>query len=384
MTKKLLQHALLGPRAAVDLVTPTGLDAATIWEFEVLRETMTAGELLQTTAALIGGVNQDIANMYGGIMTITDEMYGITRQGEGSRTMTPLKVEFTDSDAVRSDEIGHMLPLTPYEDAVGWDEEYLLNGSRRQVQFDLQLITERWRNRFDYEFVTRILTDTENAIGSSGYDVGWAIGTGTNVNYIPPQWRGHIFSSSHTHYLYKDSDSDTYADLLNSMVQQLRHHGFGGRLVCLVSEDDLASYTALSGYAEWIPPEIRLGVTTTADTPKWVYDGMFEGVPGELFGFFKSTRGMVELRYHERIPTGYAWMTKSFGNLSPQNGVAIRRHPSVPFGLRPDAQLTKSINPSLEYVRFLGRFGVGVNDRLNGVAGYIASAATEWVDATIT
>src|SRR5690606_3133614 len=105
------------------LVTPTGLDAAKIFEFKVLRDgKLTAAQLIQQAAGIIGRVNEQLIANYGSLMSITDEMYGIYRQGENARSMTPQASEFTEADAVRSDWIGHMLPLNMYEDALGWSK----------------------------------------------------------------------------------------------------------------------------------------------------------------------------------------------------------------------------------------------------------------------
>lgn len=148
--------AILGVRAAVDNVTPTGVDAIEVFEFTVLRNTMTAGELMRDTAAIIGQVNEDLAAEYSSIMTITDEMYAIMPQGEATRTMTPTATEYRDADAIRTDEVGSMLPLRKYDDATGWTAEYLLDASRTQITNDVTVISDRWRNRFDYEFASSI------------------------------------------------------------------------------------------------------------------------------------------------------------------------------------------------------------------------------------
>lgn len=375
--------ALLGVRASVDLVTPTGVDAKKVFEFQVLRDTMTAGELLSDAAAIIGRVNEELFAQYSNVISMTDSMYGITAQGQTTRTMTPEATEWTPADAVRTDEIGHMLPLKKYDDATGWTEDYLLDGRRSQITRDLQLISERWRNRFDFQFITRILTDTENAIGTAGYDVGWAIGTGDNVNYIPPQWRGNVFDTTHSHYVFKDDTPDDYDDLFEEMVKQLRHHGYGGRLLALTSEADLDEIMALANFVRLKPSEVTY-VAGNTSAPIRFAQGEFEGVPGELYGYYESKRGLVELRFHERIPTNYAWMTRPFGPDNANNGVALRVHPAVPFGLAIDPILSKSAQPKLEMVMFNARFGIGVNNRLNGVAGYINAGAASYVNPTIT
>lgn len=370
----------LGVRAAVDLVVPTGVDATEVFKFESLRTRMTAVEIMTRMATTVGMANEYVRNQYGSVLNFTEGLYAITRQGEGSRTMTPLATEFASADAVRSKSVGHMLPRREYEDALGWTRKYLKESATEEdIVNDLQLIVERFVNRFDYEFWTRMLTDTENAIGSAGYDVGWAIGSGGNVNYIPPQWMGKVFTSSHTHYI----SNDAWGDLIELMVSTLREHGYTGRLYMVISEDDVSTVAALTNFVKIKPSEVTY-VGGNASGPIAYADGsVYEGVPGQLIGFYQSTRGLVEVRYHPRVPQYYAWMTKPYGQGSAQNGPVVRTFPGESFGLIPDVQVTQSINPTLEKVLFRSDFGIGVGNRLNGVAGFKDDGET-WVDASIT
>src|SRR5690606_4306419 len=113
------------------------------------------------------------------------------------------------------------LPLRDYEDANAWTPLYLRDAHDAQITADLQLIADSWENRVDDDVLRRIFSDTENAIGSAGYDVPWAIGSGVNVPYIPPQQPGFAaFTSSHTHFY---AQNDTWnaagaAKFLNALV----------------------------------------------------------------------------------------------------------------------------------------------------------------------
>jgi hypothetical protein len=53
------------------------------------------------------------------------------------------------------------------------------------------------------------------------------------------------------------------------------------------------------------------------------------------------------------------------------------------FGLVPRPQVTNDVMPELDKVLFKAGYGVGVNDRLNGVAMYIASGASQYVNPSI-
>ncbi len=374
---------VLGVRSAVDLVTPTGVDSDLIFKFMVLRGKKSAEQVVAEAAAAVGAANQYLANTYGGLFTVTDSMYSFTRQGETARSMTPKSAEFANPDPVRSDNIGHMLPLTDYKDALGWTPEYLRDAFEMQLVSDVQFITERWINRIDFQVIKRMLTTTENAVGAAGYDVPWAIGTGVNVNYIPPQYGAKVFDANHTHFIWKDAATDDRIDLLNAMQNELRHHGHRGNLVALIPDSEVETYKALTGFVKIRPPQVQYGGGSTIT---YADGSTYEGIPGQLVGYFEGDRGLIELFAHVRVPAKYAYMTRPYGLNATQNGLAIRRHPDIEFGLKPDVRVTSSLTPRLERVNFDATFGVGVNDRLNGVAGFIdtgASAYTSPSDSTL-
>lgn len=377
--------ALLGARALIDRAIPTGLDAGEILKFQ-LEDGRTAEQLIGEAAAMIGDLNTELNSLYGGLWYVTERQYSRYANGETARSQTPAKSEFKRADGVRSSMIGHMLPLNDYEDAVEWTPLYLRRAYGEDITADLQLITDRWRNRVDRDIFVRALTNTENAIGSAGYDVGWAIGTGVNVNYIPPQYGATIFGTSHTHYLVKDDSSLDYDDLVESMMLEMRHHGHMGTLSLLVSFNDVAEYSAFTSAGLFVPlePANVQVIAGSSSAPVRIITGATDGIPGDLFGYWKSPHyGLAEIRSHARIPTNYAYMTKSYGVNNPRNGLAVRTETGIGFGLMVTPMVTHSINPELDYIKFEATHGVGVNDRINGVAGYINAGASSWVNPSI-
>lgn len=377
--------ALLGARALVDRIVGTGLDANEILKFQ-MRDGRNAEDIILEAAAMIGDVNEELSNQYGGMWFMTERDYARYAQGESARSVTPRKAEFKRADGVRASMIGHMLPLHDNEDAVEWTKLYLRDAFAEDITADLQLIVDRWRNRVDLDMITRALTNTENPIGSSGYDVGWAIGTGVNVAYVPPQYGATVFDANHTHYVVVDDASGDYDDLVEAMMAQLRHHGHMGTLTLMVSQADVAEYSAFQAAGLFVPitpPGIQI-ISGNTNTPVFTATGEINGIPGELFGYWKSPNyGLAEIRTHGRIPTNYAFMFKSYGINNARNALALRTHPSQGFGLRVDPQVTRSINPELEFILFDATHGVGVNDRINGVAGYINAGANAWVNPDI-
>jgi hypothetical protein len=76
-------------------------------------------------------------------------------------------------------------------------------------------------------------------------------------------------------------------------------------------------------------------------------------------------------------------MTKSYGLNDPRNGLAVREEPGVGFGMQVKPKMTDDAVRQLKRIAFEATHGVGVNDRTNGVAGYIADSASQYVEPTI-
>lgn len=382
---------LIGPKAAVDLAIPTGIDGAKVLQF-MLRSGVSAEEHVRRAAAAIGAVNQEVYNKYAGLFFLTDAPYSYNSQGTGERGLTPLRAEFAKPDPVRTSSIGAMLPLRDYQDALAWTALYMRDAPSAQLTGDQKLIADRWWNRVGTDLWTRILTQEENAIGS-GYDVPWAVGSGNNVNYIPPQYRGFDpLTSAHTHFLYYDSASYGWDTALKGMIAELVHHGHRAPLTAFVSYADVDNIAAVEGFVELNPvdwmriPTFTVNAVAADSAPAIrMAPGRVEGMPGELFGYLKTNVGWCELRWDEYIPQYFAFMTKSYGPNNPQNGTALRVHPDTGFGLRVDPRITNSIAPELDSVYFPAVHGVGINDRTNGVCCYLANGAAAYpAKASIT
>lgn len=368
---------ILGPRSLLDNALPTGVDGNEVLRQELQGE-LTIGELIALATNEIGQANEWFASTYGGIMSLTERSWSRYSAGTGVARTTPRLSEFAGVDSQRGAKAGHMLPLWDYRDATAWSEQWLKRSITEDIVDDLSEIKNGWINRLKVDVWTRALTNTEEPIGSSGYSVGWAIGTGTNVNFIPQSRNGYDFTSSHTQYRTSNAalSASEAAAALEADAELLSHMGHTGRKIAFVSEADLATYTAMDAkkFVRIIPGEVTV-VNGGSDAYARV-TGELEGIPGELFGLYLSDYGTVELRYDERIPTGYYFMTKSYGNMVPQNGLAVRVESGRGFGMVVDPMMNTSINPRLEYVRFDATHGVGVMDRTNGIARMIASGAS--------
>ena len=377
--------AVLGPRALIDIALPTGVDAARVFGFQ-MEEGVTAEQVISMAATMIGDANDLVSQRYGGIMARTSRAFARYRQGSGTTTKTPTAAEFAGADPIRGEQIGNMLPRNDFQDALGWSRKFLERADSELLRFDVMEIRDRWINRVDYDIVLRLLSSLENQIGAAGYDVPWVNGTSGNVDFIPPQWRGKSFANTHTHFVRVNAAISTTnsASALDTMATHLSEHGHVGRKFAIVSETDIAMYTGITNgrFAPLIPGEFRLTAGNSA-APALSAAGELQGIPGELFGFYNSNSGVVELHSHERFPTGYLWMGKSYGDNNPSNSLALREDKKG-FGLQVIPQLDRSMVPQLDKLNFEATHGVGVNDRTNGVAAQIATGGASYTEPTIS
>ena len=377
---------ILGPRALIDNALPTGVDASYIMNFE-MQEEMTPQEVISMASTVIGEANEYLMNTYGGLVYVTERNHARYSQGGGARRMTPLGSEFVEEDGYISENVGHMLFLNDYKDATPWSRDYLERAIREDLRADIVMKRDDWINRIDYDVITAMFRSSEIAVGGAGYSTPWAIGTGMNVNYIPPQWMSNPFDSTHTHFLRVNAsatDTNTISTL-EAMAVHLAHHGFTGRKIAYVGDTlaDLLTASTNVKVIRFIPPEATLTAGSTS-APVLTARGILEGVPGEVICMVQTKAGMVEVRRHDRIPTNYVWMGKSFGRDNERNPLAIRVYPGKGFGLTVNPQVDRSINPTIDKVLFKGTHGVNVNDRLNGVAAQIATGGTTYVEPTVT
>lgn len=372
--------SVLGPRLAADLIFAVGgMDAARILNFQN-RNGLDPNQIIQRAAAAVGGANESVLAQWGGVTYITTDDHARYRAGVGGTArQTPKKAEAAQTDPVQGVLSGHMLPIGNYEDALAWSDEYLRDAYEAQIDADLQEVADAFRYRAEVDILNRIFSNAERAIGS-GYDVPWAIGTGTSVNFIPPPVGAKQFTSSHTHFEFRSGNAAADLKVLrDNMVKNLREHGLGGTLAMFVAEADVDSWAGVDGFVEINPQNIQIVNGGSTAALRFV-TGSLEGIPGELFGFFKTNRGVVELRYLTAIPTTYAFLTKSFGVNAVNNAVAVRVHPSKPFGLMPDVQVTQSLTPKLKGINLTATHGIGVNRRINGVAGRFNNSSYAWTD----
>jgi hypothetical protein len=367
--------------SVVQRALPTGVDGTKLAEWQ-MREGTSFGAFINQLGAAVGSVNQELAQRWGYLFGLSEDMMVEYPDG-GSVTELGEITDMSDRDPVLGTTIGHMIDLKAYGGAVGGSKRYFRDARMAQINSTIATIVNQAKWRFEKRIFTRLMTDTENAIGSAGYDVPFVKGGGS-VAYTPPAYSGKTFTSSHSHFLALNSGaSKTFANVFNDLAETLAEHGHSAPFIAHVSVADVETIAALSKFVQFVAP-----VVTTIDrggetSGNQLYASGQPMVFGGTIGYYQSKHGLIELRASNRIPTGYVNMIKSYGQLDPRNPLWVRVHPQVGFGLVVVPETTSDSQYPVKKVSLEFEFGVGIGqDRTNGANCYLA-AGTTWSNPTI-
>jgi hypothetical protein len=178
---------ILGPMTVVQRALPTGVDGTKLAEWQ-MREGQTFGAFVNQLGAAVGSFNQELARNWGYLFSLTEDLMVEYPDG-GSVSELAEITDQSERDAVHGSTIGHMIDLRAYGGAVGGSKRYFRDARQAQINSTISVIMNQARWRFEKALLTRLMTDTENAIGSAGYDVPLVKGSGS-VAYTPPAYSG--------------------------------------------------------------------------------------------------------------------------------------------------------------------------------------------------
>ena len=371
---------VLGPQTLLNMALPTGWDATRLSQWAT-RDGVTYGELANQLALALGAFNQAMVTDWGWLFSLTEEIAMEYEQG-GSVTDMPDITDVDKPEAIHGTTIGHMIDLRVYGQGVGGTRRYFRDSRSAKINAAISTLTRRGRWRFEKKLLTRWFTNTENLIGAAGYDVPFVRGAGGVVDYAPPAYDGEAFTTAHNHYLGVDSASKDSSDVLDELAETLQEHGYVPPFNALVSRSDVALYMALTKFVEVVDPVISMvdrGGETTGNQFYTTGSRAFG-----LLGYYQGEYGLVEVRFTNRVPTGYAGMSKSFGQLATQNPLAVRVHPDVGFGAYIVPETTPDDDYPVKQLDVEMEFGIGVGlDRANGAAAYLVPGGA-WANPTIS
>jgi hypothetical protein len=263
-----------------------------------------------------------------------------------------------------------MIPMKDYGGALGWTYLALRRGRMAMIDADIRALINRGRNTWQKKTMTRLFSNTVETVGTTGKSLPFADGGTGDAKYIPPTWEGKIFAAAHQHYLRNTNDAAGRTAAIKAMMDHLVEHGHRPPFDMIVSETDIASWTAQT---EFRKPERGVlstaGVETRAAVPEETY-----------FGLIETDRGWARLKYSSRLPTLYSGMFKPGGFNNANNPLVVRFEEGFPLGLSLVATETRF--PLLDSIA-LFTFGMGIGERTSGVANF-AAAAGNYVNPVIT
>lgn len=371
---------VIGPQTVLNHALPTGWDSGKIAQW-ALRDGITYGELAGQLALALGDFNQQMVDDWGWLFSLTEE-HIMEYENGGSVNPMPEITDLDKPEAIHGTTIGHMIDLRAYGRGIGGSKRYFRDARSAKINAAVSTIVRQARWRFEQKLLTRWFTNTENAIGSSGYDVPFVRGTGGNVDFAPPSFEGEDFTTSHDHYIAVDSDSEGFDQLLLELAETVQEHGHTAPFTAVVSRADTASYYALTNFVEVVDPIIQT-IDRGGETSGNQFFATGQRPYGQI-GYYQSEYGLIVLRATARVPTGYAGLCKSYGQLDGRNPLAVRVHPIVGFGAYVVPETTPDDDYPVKQLDVEIEFGVSVGmDRTNGAAGYRVADDT-WANPTIS
>lgn len=361
--------SILGYNDMKSWALPVGWDATELQKY-AMADGSSAEEIFNDLLAGLIAASQSMLShpIYGGLVSTTEEIGREYRNGSASSRMSK-RAEYTKADPKKATTIGHMFPKESYDYTLGFTMDFLREARRGQIDANIADAIDAIVNEYQISVLTRFFSNTENLMGSGGYDVPFVAGGG-NVPHVPPQYQGFSFDSTHTHFA-----RDTVANravAIEAGVVHLLHHGINGPWIGLVPFADISTYAGLTNFRK--PQRENITYANTTNLAQ-INEEVF-------FGVYESEHGLILLHATNRLPTNYFGLYKSYGNDDPRNPLVVRvarDYKFTPIAMRGEGF---KVYP-LENMVVIHEYGVGVRDRLNGYAIRFA-ASGDYSNPTIS
>lgn len=365
----------LGPGDLKNRILPTGWDATEL-ENRRLESNITIDQIATEAAGAASALSREL---------LTDPlysmMYGVTTEPEveyrvGSTNAFVRYAEYAPADEQRGKTEGHMLPREEWIYPLGWTNLFLERCRRRQIEADIQGMVDAGRNKWHKAMLTRFFKSADDSgvhkgLGTGGYSPAFAHTAGsTEVDFVPPDWGGQSFASTHEHF--NNTSGATAADWDAAIVTMARHlaeHGHAPPYVLMVANEDQATIMGLSDFRERADPGIRYGGSVDIALVSDLY-----------FGGVVTPDGLVMCTWSHRIPQYTMGLFKAYPQGNPRNSLAVfytESHPLV-IDFKQGVYRQFPIEQLLAYAEF----GIGVRDRTNGVCHQMSAGS--YSDPTIT
>jgi hypothetical protein len=372
----------LGPRDLTSLVMLAGWDATALQNFK-LQDGTTYASIVATLGAGLAAVNSEIMAdpLWSALVSYTDQpdleyRVGVSN-GYGAFT------EYGRPDAQRADTEGHMLPILPYDRALGWTWKYLKKARISQIEADIADVIKDTRDKWRVQVLTRLLkrgddTGVAKGLGTAGESPGFATDEGsTAVDFVPPAFGGTSFDNTHEHYVGIAGGAFTNA-VFEDTKAELREHGHEPPYEFIAGPSDETTIRGLTA-------------TFEVDESLVAYGAMKDRAllsPGSsgFSGWYIGVNNDCAIRIVPGMPQYYGFGWKNYGPNSQRNPLRIRVEKNEPLSFlataMTDPRAGNQTTP-IQYLMTFLEFGVGIGgDRTNGTARYTNNAT--WADGTPT
>ena len=366
----------LGPRDLKSRVLPDGWDAT---ELEKLRTesdisldaiaTELSGALAALNAELLGDP------FYSMLYNLTTEP--TVEYRVGSTNAVVRFPEYAPIDEKRGATQGHMLPFEDWGYALGWTWKYLRRARRIQIESDVAGAVQAWRDKWHKSLLTRFFKSADDSgehkgLGPAGYSPGFAHTAGsTSVDFIPPDYNGQAFASTHEHY--DATNSTAAADweaAIEALAADIAEHGHMPPYTLVCAAEDQGTIEGLTNFRPRALPEIQYGSSQDLARVSDLY-----------FGAVGTPDGSVLCTWSHRVPQYTMGIWKPYGVRNPRNPLMVRYSNDTPLVAVPLPDKAYRSFP-LEQLLIYGEFGVGVQERTNGACHQMNTAS--YSDPTIT
>lgn len=367
--------ALIGFHSLIDAALPTLWDEDYLKKVE-LEDGTTFDVIAREAQAALSSLNAEILTMpgYGQLFSVQDDPEVEYRVGVGNAF--EVATEYSAPDPTRGKTTGHMLPIKPYDMALGWTMMSLRKARRAKLEADIAQMVVAGRALYQKALLKRFFTSTANSVGSTSSDVPFADAGSADANYVPPESPGgETFLYTHEHFL-DTSDTGITSNALDNTalsvaVEHLEEHGYQGEYMAIVSRADIGAWAAVDGFK---PPTWR-GVNYQQSAVERATFGDIS----QYFGAVETDYGMVNLWATPRVPTmNYGVVPLGLSEL--ERPLRMRIAPRIGFGINlvPGNWINA---PALMVVAY-AEFGVGVGNRVGGVC--VDHGASTWAAPTIS
>ncbi len=266
-----------------------------------------------------------------------------------------------------------MIPVLPYDRALGWTMFYLRKARMTSLDADMRSaisdISDDWQKRILQRFFRKEGITVGTTSNSS---VPFADGGDTDSTYVPMNSiTGNTFLSTHDHFLRHTAITNANVSLV---LAHLHEHGHVAPYDIIAAEADVASWTGIdSGFKapEWP------GIVYRATTDRAVIDDITD-----YQGYVETDYGIARIWLTPRLPTAYYGAYKTYGAGDQRAPIRVRLDPRWGFGwaLVPGVWVNAPQLLAVAYTEY--GFGIG-EDRTNGVCVEIDSSG-DYATPTIT